>query len=133
MAEDKKKFSRIASAILPKNYELSIVISDDKLSKQLNKKYRGKNKPANVLSFPLSKNSGEIFLNSKRIGADSKSFGLSKKDCITYMLIHALLHLKGLEHSDRMDTQERKFLEKFKIPLPVHLKINGKKKHSGRN
>ncbi|MFZ3020317.1 MAG: rRNA maturation RNase YbeY [Minisyncoccia bacterium] len=133
MAEDKKQITRIASAILAKKYELSVVFASPKLSQQINKKYRGKNKPANVLSFPLSKTSGEIFLNKESIAKDAKKFELSVKDCVTYMLIHALLHLKGLEHSARMDEQERKFLKKFKIPLPVHLKINGKKKHSSRN
>ena len=131
VVEDKKNFTRIASAILPKNYELSVVFANDKLSRQLNKKYRGKNKPTNVLSFPLSKNSGEIFLNSKSIKKDAPKFGLSSKNCATYMFIHALLHLKGHSHSDRMDAQVRRFLKMFKIDLPNHLKLhlqtNGKK------
>lgn len=131
VAEDKKNFTRIASAILPKNYDLSVVFADDKLTRSLNKKYRGKNKPANVLSFPLSKNSGEIFLNSKSIKKDASKFDLSQKNCTIYMFIHALLHLKGLQHSARMDAQERRFLKMFKIELPNHLKntpeTNGKK------
>ncbi len=126
-----KNFTRIASAILPKNYELSVVFADDKLTRSLNRKYRGKNKPANVLSFPLSKNSGEIFLNSKRIKKDAPKFGLSQKNCTIYMFIHALLHLKGFEHSARMDAQERRFLKMFKIDLPeslkTHSQTNGKK------
>jgi probable rRNA maturation factor len=133
-------FARIASQILPKKYELSIVLTDDKLSQKLNRKYRSKNKPANVLSFHLSKKSGEIFLNISRIKKDAKKFELQEKDALVYMLIHALLHLKGHEHGARMDALERRFLKKFKIPLPYHLssntkslKTNGKKKHSGRN
>ena len=130
-------FAKIAKQILPKAYELSIVLTDDKLSKQLNRKYRGKNKPANVLSFPLSKKSGEIFLNISRIKNDAEKFGLSEKNGLVYILIHALLHLKGHAHGDRMDNAERKFLKKFKIPLPSHLapntKNNDKKKYSGRN
>ncbi len=132
MAGDKKQFEKIASAILPKKYELSIVYADDKLSKYLNKKYRGKNYPANVLSFPLSKNSGEIFLNKKRISADAKKFGLSSKNCLAYMFIHGTLHLKGHQHSARMDAQEKRFLKMFKIDAPIHLQ-NGKTKNSRRN
>ncbi len=134
MAEDKQKiFEKIAKKILPKDYELSVVFASDKLALSLNKQYRKKDYIPNVLSFPYSKKSGEIFLNLKQIKKDAKKFGITEKECEKYMLIHALLHLKGLKHSAKMNEQERKFLKLLKISLPLHLKTNGKKKYSGRN
>ena len=44
----------IKNDILGKNYSLSVAFVDEKTSQKLNKKYRGKNKPTNVLSFSLN-------------------------------------------------------------------------------
>lgn len=131
MAED-KTLELLARKILPKKFELSIVFASDKLSKSLNTRYRNKKYVSNVLSFPLSKTSGEIFLNKTSIKRDAKKFKMGVENFTKYLLIHAILHLKGHKHSAKMEAQERKYLKKFKIPLPVHLK-NGKKKLRGRN
>src|SRR3990167_2810110 len=66
-------FEEIAQAVLGKNYELSLVICGDNLARRMNREYRlpslklrqasKKNYSPNVLSFPLSKTEGEIFLN----------------------------------------------------------------------
>lgn len=126
-------FEHLAKTVLPKKYDLSIVWANSKLAKSLNKKYRGKSYVPNVLSFPISKMNGEIFLNSEQIKKDAKKFELNFSECAIYMLIHGMLHLKGYEHGARMDGEEMRLLRKFKIPLPFQLtKTNGKKKHSGR-
>jgi ssRNA-specific RNase YbeY (16S rRNA maturation enzyme) len=78
---------KIKEAILGKKYELSLVICGNALSHTLNLQYRGKDKPTNVLAFPLSKNSGEIFINRMHLD------GFSLEE----LFIHALLHLKGME------------------------------------
>jgi len=67
----KKQLETIKESILGKKYELSLVFIGDKLSKKLNKNYRQKDYGANILSFPLDKNSGEIFINIPN----------SKKEC----------------------------------------------------
>ena len=59
----KKKLGEIKENILGKKYTLSLVFIGDKLSKTLNQDYRQKDYGANILSFPLDKNSGEIFIN----------------------------------------------------------------------
>ena len=85
-----------------KSYELSLVFCGDTLSRKLNRAYRGKDKPTNVLSFPLSEKSGEIFINLSR----TKPFGAQK------LFIHGLLHLNGMEHGARMERAEKKWLAK---------------------
>ncbi len=93
----------IKDDILGKGYELSLTYIDEGRSLDLNRKYRKKNKPANVLAFALEKNAGEIFLTPSII----------KEDELLYMFIHGLLHLKGLKHGTMMEKEEKKFLAKW--------------------
>lgn len=106
-------FKRIQSAILPGEYELSFNFIGPARSRELNRKYRGKDKPTNVLSFPLSETSGEIFIDLATAKKEASGFGMSYKKFIGYLFIHGLLHLKGMEHGKKMEKEEKKFLEIF--------------------
>ena len=112
-------FAMMAQKILGKNYELSLAIVGDAKSKSLNNKFRGKNKPTNVLSFPLSKNSGEIFLNLNVAKKEAPKFGTNFGAFVQYLVIHGLLHLKGMEHSSTMDTAERKWCKEFNVKIEI--------------
>ncbi len=103
----------IKQAILGKNYELSLVFVGSSLSRKLNKERRGRDKPANVLSFPLSKDSGEIFIDVRQARREHKKFGETFNQFVLRLFIHGLLHLKGMEHGDTMEKAENKFLKKF--------------------
>jgi probable rRNA maturation factor len=106
-------FLAIKDAVLGKKYELSIVFADSKLSKQLNKKWRGKNKPTNVLSFTLSENSGEIYLCPEVMRTEAPKFEKSYTKFAGFLLIHGMLHLKGMQHGSTMEDEEIKFVKKF--------------------
>ena len=67
-------FILLKNKILGKKYKLSVVLANPNLSKKLNKNYRKKNRPTNILSFPLSKKEGEIFLDLKTIKKEGKKF-----------------------------------------------------------
>jgi probable rRNA maturation factor len=106
-------FLDLKNAILGKKYSLSLVIIGDALSKKLNNSYRGKNLPTNILSFPLSKNEGEIFLNLKRARIESVKFGEKYGNFVGFLFIHGLLHLNGMTHGSRMERQEQKLKREF--------------------
>jgi probable rRNA maturation factor len=108
-------FASIKDAILGKNYELSISFVGPTLSRTLNTTYRGKNKPTNVLSFSLSKQSGEVVLCESVMKKEYKKFNMSYKKFVVYLLIHGMLHLKGYDHGSTMENEERKFLKKFSL------------------
>ncbi len=109
----KVPFVLIANAILPKDYELSVVLIADKLGKKLNQKYKNRNYPTNVLSFPLSKSSGEIFINIRKAQREAKKFNHSTIKHIKYLFIHGCLHLTGYKHGKSMELLEQKYLKKF--------------------
>ena len=107
--------NKIKEFTLGKKYELSLVFIGDKLSRQLNKKYRKINRPTTVLAFPLSENSGEIFINLSSAKKQSAQFGKKYGNFVGFLFIHALLHLKGYEHSSKMEREERRIGKKFDI------------------
>ena len=67
-------FAAMKEYILGKTYELSLVFVPDETSTQLNFSYRGKNKPTNVLAFPLSKTEGEIFINPNKAKEEAREW-----------------------------------------------------------
>jgi probable rRNA maturation factor len=108
-----EKFSIIKNEILGKKYSLSIACVDEKTSKKINKKYRKKNKPTNILSFSLSKNLGEIVLCPSVIKKEIKKFDRTFPQLLGFLVIHGMLHLKGFEHSSRMEELEQKYDQKY--------------------
>lgn len=108
-------FLKIKDHILGKNYDLSLVFIGDKLSRKLNNKYRNKDKVANILSFPLDKNSGEIFINLNHAQKTCSQFERSYKNFVGFLLIHGLVHLKGYQHSSKMEREEKKIRKIFQI------------------
>ena len=106
-------FEKMARAILPVGYQLSLVICGDSLAQRMNKEYRKKTYKPNVLSFPLSKNEGEIFLNVRKAEREARAMGVSANWRLAHLFIHGCAHLKGHDHSDKMDNLERRTLEQF--------------------
>ena len=100
----KKAWLKVKNQVLGEKYDLSFSYARNDEMRRLNKLYRKKNYPANVLSFPLSSNAGEILINKNR----QKNGGLS-----FYLFVHSLLHLSGLKHSKKMDEKELEIMKKI--------------------
>jgi rRNA maturation RNase YbeY len=113
-------FNSIKNTVLGESFELSLVFIDKLESKRLNKHFRGKDKSTNVLSFPLSKTSGEIFIDLDTARLEHKEFDMSYHNFIQFLFIHGILHLKGMRHGAKMDEAERKIMAIFQA------KTNGK-------
>jgi probable rRNA maturation factor len=108
-------FPKMAQAILGIKYELSLVFTNDKLSEKLHVERQGKKGPANILSFPLDRKTGEIFMNPNTIKKEAKNFGYSVKDFYAFLFIHGCLHLLGHDHGPKMESLESKWCKKFGI------------------
>jgi len=106
-------FVSIKNKILGKNYELSLSLLTSQKQKQINLKYRGKNETTNILSFPLSKTSGEITIDPIKVKKGASLFSMTYPQFFKYLFIHGCLHLKGFEHSSIMDKEEKKYLRIF--------------------
>jgi|SRR3989338_4880849 len=106
-------FVLIKNTILGDKYDLSVACVDEKLAKKLNKERRGKDYATNILSFPLSKTSGEIIFQLDRVKKDAKDFDMSYKEFLKFLFIHGLLHLRGMGHGKKMEKMENLYYKKF--------------------
>jgi probable rRNA maturation factor len=106
---------KIKNRILGKSYELSVAFVGDARSQTLNKTYRGKDKPTNVLSFPLDRTHGEIIIDTPLALREARSFGTNGTRHSTYLFIHGCLHLKGYSHGDTMDAEEDRLRRIFGV------------------
>jgi probable rRNA maturation factor len=108
-------FLKLKDQILGKDYELSIIFATAKISAKLNGHYRGKKKPTNILSFPLSPKSGELVIHLPTAKKEAPAFGMGFKNFLGYLIIHGMLHLKGMQHSSKMERREKQFCRAFRF------------------
>jgi len=101
--------------ILGKKYELDLVFVSDKKIHALNKTYRKVDSSTDILSFPVDKNSGEIFICEKIAKRKAKDFEREYNNFIAFLFIHGCVHLLGYDHGNKMETVENKFRKIFKI------------------
>ena len=106
-------FVSIKNAILGEKYELDVAFLTPKKQKEINKIYRNIDKTTNILSFPLTKTSGQITFDLSKVKKDAPLFDMTYPKFLKYLFIHGLLHLKGYDHSAIMERQEKKFLKMF--------------------
>jgi probable rRNA maturation factor len=117
---ESKLLSKIAHRALEvlglNNAELSIVLVSDAQIKRLNKLYRNKDKPTDVLSFPIGeKVNGWLILGDVVISVDTakrqaKELGCSLEEELKRLLVHGLVHLLGYDH-ELGGEEEKKFFE----------------------
>ena len=103
-------FLRMKERVLGKKYSLSLVVIGDKRSTTLNTRYRNKTYTPNVLSFPLDKHNGEIFMNLKQAKREHRARGESYEYFVALLFIHSMLHLIGMRHGSTMEQEEQALL-----------------------
>ena len=115
---------------IKKKVSLTVLLSNNKNIKRLNKKFRNKNKSTDVLSFPSEKKLnikktpyiGDIIVSydfmNKPKDLNSKEF----KNKVTKIFIHGFLHLLGYDHSKLKDFKKM-LIEEEKIYKTVEKKI----------
>ena len=109
---------------------LSINLSDDTSIKKVNLKWKGLNKPTNVLSFPneeIFNNSetnmvylGDIILAYETIEKERKIKNIDLRKHLAHILVHGILHLKGYTHQNDKDA---KLMQNEEIRILKNLKI----------
>ncbi len=107
-------FQKISTFVLKQGYELSLVFVTNKISQEINKQYRDKDYPTNILSFPLSKNDGEILIDISVVRREAKDLGEKESTYLAYIFIHGLTHLNEFDHGSRMEEEEHKIRTEFK-------------------
>jgi len=125
-AIDKKTFSTVAKKVLlGENREtesISLALVGKEEIKKLNKKFRGKDKPTDVLSFNLNEGNylGEIIICPDVVKENAKKYGVSAKSEMLKVFVHGILHLCGYDHeksekeAEEMEKKQENYLSKVK-------------------
>ena len=114
---------------LGKNVSFTLLLSNNKNIKKLNKKFRNKNKPTDILSFPLSHKTsikkdtylGDIIISFNYMNKDKEKRLF--KTAVIKTFIHGFLHLLGFDHIKYND-YKKMITEENKIYKSVISKIN---------
>jgi probable rRNA maturation factor len=109
----------VARPPLAAGAEVSVVFTDDAHIQALNKLYRKKDTPTNVLSFPgarLDREAfgplvGDLVLASDTIAREAAEQGIAPGDHLIHLLVHGFLHLVGYDHEEDRAATEMEKLE----------------------
>lgn len=108
-------FSAIAKSILGTRYELTVIFTSSERMKKLNTIYRNIEKPTDILSFPLAGDQGEIFICLSEAKKEMKKFDRNFENFVSFLFIHACVHLKGYDHGSTMERIEAGIRKKFGV------------------
>lgn len=104
--------------------EISVVLADDATVRTLNRDHRGKDKPTNVLAFPIGDAGGpgggsnaapimlgDVVLACETVTTEAAAQGKSLADHLRHLVVHGVLHLAGYDHEDDAAAEEMERLE----------------------
>ena len=107
--------------------DVVVLLTDDEAVRALNARFRDKDKPTNVLSFPAPDNAaphlGDIVLAYGVCATEAQSQGKTLADHLSHLVVHGVLHLLGRDHeddveADEMEAEEREILAQIGVADP---------------
>ena len=120
--------------------EISVLMTGDEKVRELNAEYRQKDRPTNVLSFPMSDAEelrdtnvvgpelllGDIILARGVCEVEAAEKGVTVEDHATHLIVHGTLHLLGYDHegddeASDMEAREIRALERLGIANPYEV------------
>jgi probable rRNA maturation factor len=120
----------------PARVELGITLTDDAEQRRLNRRFRGRDLPTNVLAFPAWEPGvrvppgaplllGDIVLAFETVAREAAEQGKPFPDHLRHLIVHGVLHLLGCDHQTAdeasiMEPLETSILAKLGVPDPYH-------------
>ncbi len=110
--------------------ELSIRITSSAEMRKLNLRFRRKNNPTDVLSFPADalELAGDIAISAEIAAANADQLGHSVDTELKILILHGLLHLAGYDHetdAGEMQAQEARLRRRLNLPVGLIERTNG--------
>jgi probable rRNA maturation factor len=107
--------------------DLVVLLTDDAGVQDLNARFRDKDRPTNVLSFPAVESAfphlGDVVLGFAYCAAEAEAQGKTLSDHLSHLVVHGVLHLLGRDHEDdaeaeEMEAEEREILAALGVADP---------------
>lgn len=99
----------------PRDGQAVVLLSDDATLQALNAKFRGKDTPTNVLSFPAPESEGypgDAALSFETCAFEAERDGKALEDHAVHLVLHGVLHLNGMDHIKEDEAEEMEALER---------------------
>ena len=130
LSEIKRAVEMIAKLYDVEDSEVSITLTDDETIHELNKKYRGIDRPTDVLSFAFRESDepeivydteeekaeeslGEIIISVEKAASQAEEYGHNLLREIVFLTVHGMLHLLGYDHMEEEERLEMENEQKF--------------------
>ena len=122
--------SEVLNELNLKNWDISLLFCDDAFIQNLNKQYRDIDSPTDVLSFEQGDEyfdeagetrfmAGDIVISLDSLRFNAEEFNVDINEELKRLIVHGILHLNGMDHSDNSPEQE---MLKFQEELLVQYK-----------
>jgi probable rRNA maturation factor len=107
--------------------DVVVLLTDDEAVRELNARFRDKDRPTNVLSFPAPESAaphlGDIVLAYGVCASEAQAQGKTLSDHLSHLVVHGVLHLLGRDHEDdaeaeEMEAEEREILAELGVADP---------------
>ena len=107
--------------------DVVVLLTDDAGVQDLNARFRDKDRPTNVLSFPAATSAfphlGDVVLGFAYCAAEAETQGKTLSDHLSHLVVHGVLHLLGRDHEDdaeaeEMEAEEREILASLGVADP---------------
>lgn len=128
LADVEAVVERAAGAALgPVAGDVVVLLTDDAAVRDLNARFRDKDRPTNVLSFPAPESAaphlGDIVLAYGVCAAEAETQGKTLADHLSHLVVHGVLHVLGRDHEDEaeaeeMEAEERDILARIGVADP---------------
>ena len=125
---------KLLAAVDERDSSLSLTVVDDAAIRELNRDHRGKDKPTDVLSFPMFEGRdaphagvermlGDVVISVETARRQAAEYDATLQRELYRLLIHGLLHVMGHDHEEAreradMETQERRLADAIGMPWP---------------
>ena len=109
--------------------EVNVLLTGDRKMRELNRRFRRKDKTTDVLSFP-SADGGDIAVSVPMAKQNAKDLGHGIADELKILILHGALHLKGHDHerdNGRMARLEQRLRKKLGLPLSLTERAGAKR------
>ncbi len=107
-----------SGAALRPDTEVSLLLCDDAFIQNLNRAWRGIDRPTNVLSFPAGKDAaaagllGDIVIALETAAREAGAAQISLRDHVAHLLVHGFLHLAGHDHIEAPEAEAMEGIER---------------------
>ena len=119
---------------------VNVLVTSSAEMKSLNRRFRGKDQPTDVLSFPAEADAqeqfaGEIAISAEMAAHNARALGHSPAEEVKILVLHGVLHLRGYDHecdNGGMARREKQLRAKLHLPLGLIERMTSERMTSER-